>query len=102
MNVHPVLRKLLTIICEAGLETDVVHDLAMLGAHGYTITDARGRGAHGVRDGAWPPSANIRIEVLCDEATALVIACHLRHRYYENFGMVSYLADVAVLRPEKF
>lgn len=102
MNIHPAPRKLLTIVCEASLEADVVRDLASLGAHGYTITDARGCGTHGIRDGAWPPSANIRVEVLCDEATALVIAGHLRARYYENFGMVSFLADVAVLRPEKF
>lgn len=102
MNIQPVPRKLLTIVCEASLEADLALDLARLGAHGYTITDARGCGAHGLRDGTWPPSANIRVEVLCDEATALAIAGHLRDRYYDNFGMVSYFADVAVLRPEKF
>ena len=42
MNAQLSLRKLLTIVCEADLETLVVRDLKALGARGYTITDARG------------------------------------------------------------
>ena len=42
MNAQLSLRKLLTIVCEADLETLVVRDLKTLGARGYTITDARG------------------------------------------------------------
>lgn len=102
MNAQLSLRKLLTIVCEADLETLVVRDLKSLGASGYTITDARGDGAHGARDAAWPASANIRIEVLCTEQTASGIVEHLKNRYYANYGMVTFLLDVQVLRPEKF
>jgi len=96
------MRKLLTIITESALENVLVKDLERLGALGYTITDARGKGRRGMRDGAWGESSNIRIEVVCDAAVADDIAAHLHARYYDNYGMILFISDVAVLRPEKF
>ena len=95
-------RKLLTIVSEAALEETLVRDIEALGARGYTITDARGKGSHGKRDASWTADANIRIEVLCDVRTAHVIGAALRERYYANYSMVMYLSEVEVLRPEKF
>jgi len=95
-------RKLLTIVTEAALEDTLIVDIEALGARGYTITDARGKGSHGRRDAAWLPHANIRIEVLCDADTALAICSVLRERYYDNYSMVMYVGEVSVLRPEKF
>ena len=95
-------RKLLTIVTEAALEHTLARDLENLGAHGYTITDARGKGSQGIRDANWAPHANIRIEVLCDTATAYAICMALRERYYDNYSMVMYVGDVDVLRPAKF
>lgn len=94
--------KLVTIVCEAELENDLVRDLQGLEAKGYTITDARGRGARGVRDASWTAGANIRVEVLCDERIAAAIVKHLAQRYYAHYAMVMFVSDVAVLRPEKF
>jgi len=54
-------RQLLTIICEADIERQLVSDLRRRGVRGHTITDARGHGKHGDRDAPWPASANIRI-----------------------------------------
>ena len=59
-------RKLLTVICEAGLESRLAEDVMQLGAHGYTVTDARGRGSRGVRNAAWESVANIRLEASTD------------------------------------
>ena len=73
-----------------------------LGAQGYTITDARGKGRRGKRDATWTPHANIRLEVLCDADTALAICTALRERYSDNYSMVMYVGEVDVLRPEKF
>jgi nitrogen regulatory protein PII len=100
MHVHG--RKLLTIVTEASLEQVLVEELERLGAHGFTVTDARGKGTRGVRSSAWQPSANIRVEVVCDEATANSIGQHLRERYYAHYAMILFVADVGVLRPEKF
>jgi len=93
---------LLTVICEAELEHDLLRDLAALGAGGYTVTAASGRGSRGVRDGAWPPGANIRVEVLCAEQTAAAIVEYLERRYYADYAMVVFLCGVSVLRAEKF
>ncbi|NJD25381.1 MAG: transcriptional regulator [Betaproteobacteria bacterium] len=95
-------RKLLTVICEAGLEEELAADFAAGGACGYTVTDARGQGAHGHRDGSWSSGANIRIEVLCDEPTALGLLEMLATRYFADYYMVAFVSDVAVLRPGKF
>ena len=40
-------RKLLTIITESALEDQLLQTVESLGAKGYTITDARGKGRHG-------------------------------------------------------
>jgi len=95
-------RKLLTVITEAALENVLTRDLERLGVHGYTVTDARGKGSRGTRNAAWGESSNIRIEIVCDTATAEVIAAHLQARYYDNYAMILFVSDVAVLRPGKF
>ena len=95
-------RKLLTIVTEAALEPELVREIERLGAHGYTITDARGKGGRGIRNAGWNLSANIRIEVICAADTAHAIAAALRERYYDNYAMILFIGDVEVLRPEKF
>ncbi len=95
-------RKLLTIVTEAALEGLLVKDFESLGARGYTITDARGKGSRGRRDAAWDENRNIRIEILCDAVVAEAIARHLEATYYEHYGMVLYVAEVLVRRAEKF
>lgn len=99
---HTERRKLLTIVAEALLEQRMINDLERLGAHGYTITDARGKGGRGVRNAGWEPSGNIRIEVVCDATIAATIAVHLKEHYYDNYAMILFIGEVEVLRPEKF
>lgn len=99
---HTDARKLVTIITEAALEHTLAKDIERLGAHGYTVAEARGAGHRGVRDAGWESSANIRIEGICDERVAAAIAEHLRNTYYEHYAMVLFISDVEVLRPEKF
>lgn len=95
-------RKLLTIVCESDLEKKLGDDVMAFGAHGYTVTEARGRGAGGERDAAWSPSGNIRMEVICEAAVAESIAAHLHKTYFEHYALVLYMSDVDVLRGEKF
>jgi len=100
MDRHTV--RLLTVVTESVLEGTLTRDLERLGAHGYTITNARGKGTRGVRDAGWEASSNIRVEVLCDAATSEALVAHLRERYYEDYAMVLFVQDVEVLRPGKF
>lgn len=96
------MRKLLTIVTEAAIEGVLVQDIERLGAHGYTVTDARGKGSRGVRNSSWDATSNVRIEVVCDAAVAEAIAAHLQTHYYDNYAMILFVTDVAVLRPGKF
>lgn len=102
MTSRLVVRKLITMICESALEQELTTAVFQLGASGYTVSDARGKGAHGVRDASWPDNANIRIEVLCDEPIASRILDLLVANYYSNYTIVTFVSDVGVLRPAKF
>lgn len=93
---------MLVIVAESILETNLLKDLRRLGAHGWTITEARGEGARGRRNSDWEGNCNIRIEIVCEAATAEKILTHLREAYYQNYAMITWMADVEVLRPEKF
>jgi hypothetical protein len=46
----------------------LIDEITALGALGYTITDVRGRGNHGLRSGNWRKDSNIRLEVVGDQA----------------------------------
>ena len=96
------MRKLLTVVTEAALENVLVKDFETLGVRGYTIIDARGKGSRGTRDATWGESSNIHVEIVCDEVTAAAIADHLQSRYYQDYAMILFVSEVAVLRPEKF
>lgn len=95
-------RTLLTVICEASIEARVVVEAKRLGAHGYTACEARGWGQHGERDGSWPLSGNVRIDILCEAAIADAIAAYLQATFFASYAMVCYLSDVSVLRSSKF
>ena len=95
-------RKLVTVVTEASIGNKLVDELEKLGAHGYTITDARGKGARGVRDARLEFEANVRIEVICDDTVAGAIIDHLKEHYFANYAMIWFMSDVEVLRPSKF
>jgi nitrogen regulatory protein P-II 2 len=95
-------KKLLVIMSEARLEKFLVRDAKQLGAHGYTIVDARGGGIRGTRDADWEGNRSIRMEVICDDAVAEKIAEHVLSQYGMDYSLSIYLSDVAVLRKEKF
>jgi nitrogen regulatory protein P-II 2 len=97
---HPC--KLVVIITEAALEESVAADVMHIGAHGYTVTDVRGQGSHGARSALWGADRSIRMEILCDAETSQAILKHVEERYFRNFAMVVFVADVGVLRPAKF
>ena len=95
-------RKLVTIVTEAVLEQEVCESLEDLGAVGYTVTNARGKGSRGVRDAGWSTSSNVRVEVVCSDDVAERIAQHLQSKYYDNYAMIIFESEVRVLRPDKF
>lgn len=85
--------KLVVVVAEAALERMLLDDLERLGATGYTITEARGSGSRGRRTSGWEHTSNIRLEVLCDGATADRITRHLRERYESDYAMTIWVQD---------
>jgi hypothetical protein len=100
MTLHA--RKLVVIITEAVIESLLVRDVVAKGAHGYTICDVRGGGRHGSREAAWEADRNIRLEVICDSATADAISEHVMSAYATHYATTVFLSDIGILRPEKF
>ena len=97
---HP--KRLVVIIAEAVLESRLVRDARRLGAMGYTVADVRGGGMHESRDASFSEDRNIRMEVIAEEATAEAIAAHVLAAYAKDYRLSIYLADVSVLRPERY
>ena len=94
-------RKLLTVVCEAGLESRMIKDLLSLGAKGYTVTDAHGTGPRNQRNGDLE-GGNIRVEVVTDEITLEKIIERLQADYFPNYAVSVWVADVQVLRQERY
>jgi len=87
---------LLTIVCEALLESELEQELPRLGVTGYTIIDARGLGVHGRRSGAWRKEGNIRVEILCTPPLAERVVDHLRREYERDYGLLIFSTSVQV------
>ena len=95
-------RKLLVVICEAALEKLLAEDARRLGAAGYTVTDVRGSGRGGTRDGSWEADRSIEMKVICEAGVAERLAAHVLATYGPHYSVTLYFADVSVVRPEKF
>jgi hypothetical protein len=93
---------LVTIVTDASFERRLIEDIERLGARGWTVTDARGKGTEGEREPGWDTIGNIRIEVVCDPPVAERIADHVSAAYFEYYAIFLYLSDVRVPRGEKF
>nr|WP_296750385.1 transcriptional regulator [Thioalkalivibrio sp.] len=85
---------LLIIISETVLEDILIDEIMDLGAKGYTITDARGRGTHGTRAGRWTQGGNIRIEIVGNAALCERIVQRLQSAYEQDYGLLMYTAPV--------
>ncbi len=85
---------LLTILTEAVLEDTMINEIMALGAKGYTISEARGSGTHGVRSGRWTVSSNIRIEVVGDAVLIGRIVERLQARYDRDYGLLMFTTQV--------
>lgn len=95
-------KKLVTIICEAQLENDLLKDFVKLEVPGHSICEAKGEGSRGTRAGDWEQSRNIRIEIVCSDQEAHKVMEHLRKEYYDDYAMISYMTEVEVMRDKKF
>lgn len=96
-----VALKLVTLICEPVLESRLTGELRALGATGFTVVEGRGEGSRGMHAGEIP-GENRRIETLVPPDVADRIVTHVAERYFENYAVVCYVLDAAVVRATKY
>jgi hypothetical protein len=87
-------KTLLVIVSEALLEDLLIEEITALGVRGYTITEARGSGTHGVRRGKWTAGGNIRIEVIGDAELCARIVARLQTTYERDYGLLMFTSPV--------
>ncbi len=85
---------LLTILTEAILEDTLIEEIMALGAKGYTVSDTRGRGSHGVRTGRWSEGSNIRLEVIGEAELCARIVAHVQDKYERDYGLLMFTMPV--------
>lgn len=93
--------KLVTIVAEAVLEARLIREIKELGARGFTRSEVRGEGSRGRRVSD-VEGANVRLECLVSDETAERITSALADHYFENYAVVAFVEDVAVVRGEKY
>ena len=100
MRTYPI--RLVTIVTEPALELRLVAELRELGATGFTVVEARGEGTrHGSR-GLDAPGTNVRIETLVPDDVARRVVDHLATRYFADYSIIAWVAEVDVVRTGKF
>jgi nitrogen regulatory protein P-II 2 len=93
--------KLVTIIALDSLEAKIVQDMDKLEIRGYTISPAHGKGLLSKKISDWE-GTNIRIESLVSEEKGKKLVEMIRDKYLNKYGVVLFVSDVEVLRPERY
>lgn len=99
MRVHPL--KLVTIVAEAVIEHRLTQDLLAHGASGFTVVEGRGEGTKHLHASDFP-GANVRIETVVPPDVADRILTHVAERYFQDYSIIAFQTDVAVVRSEKY
>lgn len=98
---HTTTLKLVTIVTERILEDRLLRALESLGAKGYTLTQATGKGSRGVRASEWE-GPDTRIETLVSPEVADAVVAHVAEKYFEYYAVILYVQDAEVVRGDKY
>ena len=97
----------LVIVTEKLLLKKISKIIDELGATGYTVVDAGGKGSRNVRSSGRPTvsdtQSNIKFEVLTrDRDIALKISDEVAAQFFDNYSGIAYICDAEVLHAHKF
>lgn len=99
--VMKVLLKKVTIVTERLLREEIVELLKKHGATGWSIAAVEGEGSRGNRTSDFE-GRHSQIETIVSAETADAIMEDIAGSYFENWSLITYSADVEVLRGEKY
>lgn len=99
--------KKVVIITEKVITEKVTKLIEAVGASGYTVTAAGGKGSRGVRSQEqstiFEAFANVKIEVITGtNEMAHEIADRVAEEFFSDYSGITYLENVEILRPQKF
>jgi nitrogen regulatory protein P-II 2 len=98
LKIH--LRKV-TVIAERVLRDDLLKLLKRHGASGWTLASVEGEGSRGIRASEWE-GHNLQIDTLVSPESAEAIMEEIAATYFQNWSVIVYVADVEVMRGEKY
>jgi nitrogen regulatory protein P-II 2 len=93
--------KLVTIVSERILRSQIIDHIIECGAKGYTITEASGEGSRGIRASEFE-GRNIKFEIISSSEVAEKIFQIIKTEYFENYAVIVYSQDVKVVRGKKY
>lgn len=94
-------RKLLTVVIESSLARRLEVDLIECGAKGFTSGLAQGSGPKNQR-ASDIEGGNVRIETVVTEQVLEAILERLRKDYFPHYDLSCWIADVEVLRDDRY
>ncbi len=93
--------KLVTIVSERILKTQMVEHIVECGAKGYTMLEATGEGSRGIRASEFE-GRNVKFEIIASSEVAEKIFQKIKSEYFENYAVIVYSQDVQVVRGDKY
>lgn len=90
-----------SIITESLLKDEIIELIRKHGATGHTLTKVEGEGSKGLHASDWG-GRNDKIETLVSAESADAIMDDLSDEYFEDYSVIAWLAEVTVLRGDKF
>lgn len=106
MTFYPAIK--VVIVTEKVILNQVCQLIEEVGATGYTLTEATGKGSRNIRSSHSQGSlvddfANIKIDILMtDETLAHILMNKVAAEYLCDYSGIIYCEQVEVLRPSKF
>ena len=100
MALRQTLRKV-TIIAERVLRDDLIELVKAKGAKGWTLTMVEGEGSRGIRASEWE-GRNVQLDTLVSPEVADAIMDEVGSRYFKDWSVIVFVADVEVLRKDKY
>lgn len=98
---NPAQLKLITIISEPVLKSNLVNLVRSLGASGVTITDVQGEGSSNKNAGEIP-DLKTKIEIVASKTLAQKIMTKIAEDFFQDYSLITYSTDIEVIRKEKF
>ena len=101
MQLYPL--KLVTVVGETVIMTDIAEESLKLGATGYSMTEVIGQGSRSARNVVNTGGAKtMKVEVVVPMDVAERILTHVSHEYFEHYAVIAWVADVQVVRGQQY